>query len=637
VCGVVAIWAPGGGVTAGEVTAPLRALRHRGPDGSRSWVSPTGRVALGHTRLAIIDLDTGDQPIGTADERYQLVCNGEFYGYEAIRAELARAGRQLRTRTDVEIALHLYAAHGPRALDRLRGEFAFAIWDERRGQLFAARDRFGVKPLFYAEHGGRLYLASEVKALLAAGVPARWDVPAFADHLLLACPPDRTLFAGIRQVPPGGYLLAGPRGLRLGRYWDLEFPPAAELPVAVAESELAGHRAVVADALADAVRVRTRADVPVGYHLSGGVDSSSVVALASADAAGPLHTFTVRFDDPELDESAVAARTAARFGARSSEILVGRAEYARRIDEAVTAGELIQENSHGIARLVQSEAISAHGYKVVLAGEGGDEVFAGYPQLQRDLAFTLSAEVRDRTLAGYARLDRQPPGLPRHLRLFRDRLGFVPSWAVDRYLHVTLPLLPLLREEFGRRLADREPGADLLDAPALAGRSPFHRSTYLFAKTWLCTYLLAAERLDMAHALEVRLPFLDHHLVDVVARTPLAGFAGSGSTATKALLREAMRDRLPDEVYRAPKRGFFAPPAVSDPAALARLREIVAGDALDRLPFFDPVAVRAAFDRIAAEPAGQRGRHERLVQIVAGAALLTETFGMSCDVSVEAA
>jgi asparagine synthase (glutamine-hydrolysing) len=622
-CGIVAIWSSGGGLLPGDLAAPVRALRHRGPDGLGTWVSPSGDAALGNTRLAVIDLETGDQPISDVSGRYHLVANGEFYGYEAIRAELLDRGHRLRTRTDSEIALHLYAEDGWHALDRLRGEFAFVIWDERRGELFAARDRFGIKPLYYTEHRGRLYLASEVKALLACGVAARWDMGAFADHLLLCYPADRTLFAGVRQVPPGCYLLASADGIVIRRYWDLDYPEASELP---AMDDADAHLGDIESAVRDAVLIRMRADVPVAYHLSGGVDSSSVAALAAA--AGEVHAFTVRFDDPGFDESAVAHRTSARLGARLTEVRFGRAEFADRIDETIACGEMIQENSHGIARLMQSAAISAHGYKVVLAGEGGDEMFAGYPHFRKDLAFSQSAEVRALAQRSYARLGAHGP--PHHMRVFLDHLSFVPNWIIDRYLTVTLPLLPLLRQPFARLLTARQPGEELIGgsdtAGQLRGRTPYHQSMYLFCKTWLCNYILAAERLDMAHAVETRLPFLDHHVADVAKWTPLAWYMRDG--VSKAVLREAMRRHLPDEVYRAAKKPFFAPAAVENDVAFARLRRIVDDDVLHRQPFFDPGRVRSFFDTIQAESAARRGRHERVAQIVAGTCLLAETFGL---------
>jgi asparagine synthase (glutamine-hydrolysing) len=623
VCGVVAVLSPQGGLSGADLDRPIQALRHRGPDGAGTWVSPSARAALGHTRLAVIDLRTGAQPIGDPGNRYRLVASGEFYGYEKIRQDLIRAGCELRTRSDSEIALHLYAMEGERGLARLRGEFAFVIWDEVGGVLFAARDRFGIKPLYYAEHEGRTYVASEIKALLACGVVPRWDEDAFAEHLLVSHPADRTLFAGIRQVPPGCFLLADRDGhVTVSSYWDIDYPTAHEL---ADENEGAASPSEVREVVNESVRIRLRSDVPLAAHLSGGLDSSSVVALATGPSVIP--TFTVRFDDDAFDEGAVAKDTASWLGSPHTEIFVARDELAWRIDEVVAAGEMIQENSHGLARLVQSEVIRADGYSVVLAGEGGDEMFAGYPQFLQDLAFTTTARERERTRAGYVRLDAQV-GLPGHLRALIDRLGFVPSWVAERYLQVTLPLLPLMRRDLARRLAAARPLTGLIDASGtqamLAGRTPFHQSIYLFYKSWLCTYILAAERLDMASAVEVRLPFLDHHVFEAVRRTPLSGYARDG--ASKVVLRDAMRDRLPTAVLGGRKQGFFAPPAVASDAVLARLRTIMAEGAS---PFFVPEKVAAFLDRVGELPPERRAPHERVVQILASTCLLGAHFGMA--------
>jgi asparagine synthase (glutamine-hydrolysing) len=620
VCGIVAVWSPGGGLRSADVAAAVRCLHHRGPDGSGTWASASGRAVLGHTRLAVIDLATGRQPIGADQGRFHLIHSGEFYGYEKIRAELQSRGRRLVTRGDSEIALHLYAVNGPKALATLRGEFAFIIWDDQRRELFAARDRFGVKPLFYAEHQGRLYLASEVKALLACGITARWDEASFADHLLVSHAEDRTLFAGVRQVPPGCYLRAADDGITVTPYWDLDYPPADELPSA---PEAATHPADVAAAVRESVQLRMRADVPVACHLSGGIDSSSVAAIAAE--AGPVPTFTVRFDGEGFDESAVAGRTAARLGGRHEVVAVTRADFARYADQAAASGEMIQENSHGIARLLLSAAIRERGFKVVLAGEGGDEMFAGYPQFGKDLALARSAEARARADRSYASLAGH--GVPPHLRVFLDQLGFVPNWILDRYLTVTQPLLPLLRPEFARQVAAGTPCAGMLASPRLRGRSLYHQSVYLFCKSWLCNYILAAERLDMAHAVETRLPFLDHHVFDVARWTPLDWYERDG--VSKAVLREAMAAYLPAEVRRAPKKGFFAPPAAQDTAALARFSRIVAGDALRQQPFFEPAKVASFAAGLQGAPPGRRARHDKLVQIISGTCLLAGSLGIT--------
>src|SRR5687767_7666275 len=272
-CGIVAIFSRQKQIEPRVLKRATDRLRHRGPDGEGFWISPDRRTGLGHRRLSIIDLATGDQPIASEDAHTRIVVNGEFYGYETIQRELEASGHRLRTRSDSEIALHLYEDLGAECLHRLRGEFAFVLWDERSRNVFAARDRFGIKPLFYAWHNETLFIASEVKALFAAGVPARWDAESFYHALTSAGGQARTLFAGILQIPPGHYMIATQKQVRITQYWDFNFrherfPP----PQRSNEDWVAEFRS----ALDEAVRIRLRADVPVACYLSGGIDSCAV-------------------------------------------------------------------------------------------------------------------------------------------------------------------------------------------------------------------------------------------------------------------------------------------------------------------------------------------------------------------------
>ena len=303
-CGIVAIYSAREPIRTDAVQRATLRLTHRGPDGQQTWLSADRRVGLGHARLSIIDLATGAQPIAGEDEALQIVVNGEFYDFERTQRDLEGRGHRLRTRSDSEIALHLYEDHGTACLHRLRGEFAFALWDGPNDTLFAARDRFGIKPLYYAVHRGTLHLASEIKALLAAGVPARWDRAAFfqANHFL-GTPPDRTFFEGIYPVPPGHYLLASGGQVRLIRYWDFDYPAAVDARAASPDAEYAER---FRHALDEAIRLRLRADVPVGCYLSGGLDSCAVLGLAAAQRSEPIRAFTLTFDRADYDEGAIA-------------------------------------------------------------------------------------------------------------------------------------------------------------------------------------------------------------------------------------------------------------------------------------------------------------------------------------------
>ena len=252
-CGIVALFSRRDPISTAVISRATQSLHHRGPDGQRHWMAPDGRVALGHARLRIIDLITGDQPIANEDGRTRIIVNGEFYGYEPIQRELERSGHRLRTRSDSEIALHLYEDLGAQCLHRLRGEFAFVLWDEVNRTMFAARDRFGIKPLFYAFHDETLYFASEVKALFAAGVPARWDADSVSHSVEYGGHQVRTLFEGVFQVPPGHYLLATDRHVQLIRYWDFDYPKADHKGAERSDVE---YVAEFRQALEEAVRVR---------------------------------------------------------------------------------------------------------------------------------------------------------------------------------------------------------------------------------------------------------------------------------------------------------------------------------------------------------------------------------------------
>jgi len=314
-CGVVAIRSWRGPIDEGALKRATVALRHRGPHGEKCWVSPSARAGLGHTRLAINDPE-GDQPIASEDGRRRIIANGEFYDFRRIRRALQAAGHRFRTRSDTEIALHLYEDEFADCVHRLRGQFAFVVWDEEAGVLFAARDRFGLKPLFYATHNGALVLASEAKALFAAGVTPAWNLRS-AYHALHACPDERhSLFDGMDQLPPGHVLVASAAGVRVTRYWDLPPSPrrkrrSRKRRVAVAKPKPEEHAERVRELIIEAVQLRLDADVPVGCLISGGLDSSAVLGIAASCVQEPVAAFTAGFARKKYDETA-GAREAAR-------------------------------------------------------------------------------------------------------------------------------------------------------------------------------------------------------------------------------------------------------------------------------------------------------------------------------------
>src|SRR5215469_9071450 len=362
----------------------LETLHHRGPDAVGEWVSPDGRWFLGHTRLSIIGLGNGHQPMSDASGDVQLVVNGEFYGYKAIREQLRAEGCAFKTDSDSEIALHLYLREGMNLGRHLRGEFAAVIADRRNRAMMAIRDRFGIKPLFYAVHDGDVLFASEVKALLALGVPARWNPEAVLQEAFHFRPHSHSLFAGIYTVPPGHYAIAQRGEVRIYPYWDLEFPSAAELAADDRSDEevVAGFRAV----LDDAVRERLVADVEVACYLSGGIDSCAVLGLAQRHLSRPIRAFTITFDnDAVYDERALAEKAAALAGAELVPVPVSQADIADAFSDTIWHNESLLFNGHSPAKYLLSEAVRRAGIKVVLTGEGSDEMLAGYPPFRRDM------------------------------------------------------------------------------------------------------------------------------------------------------------------------------------------------------------------------------------------------------------
>ena len=640
-CGIVAIYHPQGRVSGEALGRATARLHHRGPDGQRQWIAPHGRVGLGHARLSIIDLVTGDQPIANEDGRRHIVVNGEFYDFERIQCELERAGHRLRTRSDSEIALHLYEDLGPHCLHQLRGEYAFVLWDEPQQRLFAARDRFGIKPLFFAWHDGALYLASEVKALFAAGVPARWNREGLFNATVLGGQSTETLYAGVSQLPPGHYLLAGPTGIQIHRYWDFDYPLAARARAERSDEDWAEE---FRETLDNAVRLRLRADVPVGCYLSGGLDSCTVLGLAARHTSEPIRAFTLAFDQVAYDEEAIAREMAALANAEFCPIPTRQADLAEDFADATWHSETLCLNAHGVAKYALSRAVRDAGYKVVLTGEGSDEILAGYPHFRRDMLL-YDSDGQDpaaiRTLL--EQLERSnpvsrglllPDGEAAPLDGLRRVLGFAPTW-MEAAAGRMQKMQGLWSDEFRAEFADREAYHGLLSSldvrGQLLGRAPVNQALYLWAKTLLPGYILTVlgDRMEMAHSVEGRVPFLDHEVVELLCTMPV-GQKIRGMTE-KFVLREAARPVLTDTVYRRQKHPFLSPPATLNPND--RLHEMVQdalrGSAARQVPFFDQARIVRLLDRLPTLEPGEQVAIDQILMLLLSATVLGERFGLA--------
>jgi asparagine synthase (glutamine-hydrolysing) len=557
-CGVLAALVPGA-VDPARLEAGLEALAHRGPDGRGLWISTDRAVALGHTRLAVIDVDGGAQPIASENGDVVAVVSGEIYDHERLRASLEARGHRFAGASDSEIVVHLYEELGLDFASELRGELAAILWDRRHRRLVAVRDRFGIKPLVFTHRGGALLIASEARALFALGAPAAWDRKSLlhaACHQYL--PPSRTLFSGISALPAGHMLVAAGGEARIQRYWDLEAAPDGAPP----------RPEEIAAALDEAVRLRLRADVPIAFHLSGGLDSAVVAAIAAGHIDRRIDAFCLAFDDPDLDESAAAAAVTNHLGARLHRVAVSSDELLEALEPAAVAGETFAINGQLPAKLLLNRAVKGAGFDVALGGEGADEAFLGYAHLRADAGVATTGSPAERGLmipeAGAA-LDLPvatawlgaTPGFLAAKVGFGRRLMALLSSAVSEGAREGEILEALLAETLAERGVARWP------APL--------PSAYLWTKLALAGYILRAigDGAEMASAVEGRLPFLDHRFFAVARRVPIA--EAIGGPIEKGPLRRALGDRLPPSTAARPKRPLLAPPLVGAPGLRDRL------------------------------------------------------------------
>lgn len=604
-CGIFAIYSPSYKVKHNKLQAGIDSLKHRGPDNQTCWLSADNQIGLAHARLSIIDLNTGEQPLSNHSKSSHLIANGEFYDFEFIREQLIKQGAIFKTASDSEIALHLYDLHGVNCLRQLRGEFAFCLWDSANKMLFAARDRFGINPLYYAEFNGDLYLASEIKALLAAGVPATWDDDSYFSRAFFYR--DRSLFKGIHQVPPGHYLLATSGGIRIQKYWDYDYPKDKDSLNINTESA----SQLLREKLLGAVNTRLRSDVPVGVYLSGGVDSCAILGMASSLRQKPLDTFTLSFDDADYDEGAIARRMAMSVNANHHEISITQTEIADNFVDSIRYSENVCMNSHGVAKYLLSRYVRDLDFRVVLTGEGADEIFAGYPSFRNDLINQGSLGGEENLLRSQLLLKNK---VSAGLQFSSDRsdtkfissiLGSVPSWIT--------PLMNIheeLSDLFINELVKYSPQEAIkqflnhLDFNQLNGINPVHAAMYSLSKSMMPNYVLMTlgDRMEMAHSIEGRVPFLDHQVVEFVKQLPIE--LKIHQMQEKYILREAIRPFVIEEVYKRQKHPFLAPPSVLDPKAkfYQLVQDTLRGQLSKDVPFFDYKKVCLFLDKIVKLP-----------------------------------
>lgn len=590
-CGIAGAYEyrTGAPVAPGVLAAMLATLWHRGPDDEGAVLDHN--LAIGSRRLSIIDVAGGRQPLWSENGQVAVVCNGEIYNHLELRERLERTGHVFRTRSDCEVIVHLYEERGAACVDELRGMFALAVWDAARRTLLLARDRLGIKPLYYMDDGERLVFASEIKALLRyPGVAARLDLEALSCFLALKyVPAPRTMFAGIAALPPGYLLVGGPDGVSTRQYWDLSFQPARpELSEASAAEQLEAL-------LRDAVRSHLMSDVPFGAFLSGGVDSSTVVALMSQTLSQPVKTFSVGFegDGAALSELPYARLVAQRYQTDHHEVMVGPRDLLDNAETILWHLDQPIADEAALGNLLVARLAARH-VKMVLTGEGGDELFAGYARYAGEqlapLTRRIPAPLRTLALRGAQRL----PGLRRpKIALFAlaqaDEVSRLASWfpLFQRPARQAL-LARQLQLELDVDAAERVFAEQLQRTDA---RDVLSRMLYVDTKLWLPDDLLArGDKMSMAASLEARVPLLDHPLVEFAASLP-PHFKVRRLTR-KYLLKKVSRAWLPAEVIERKKQGFPMPLSIwFRREARAFVHDLLAPDVLRRRGLFEPAFV----------------------------------------------
>ncbi len=557
-CGIAGILSfdPAATVDRARLDRMRDVLTHRGPDGAGTWIE--GPVGLAHRRLAIIDVASGQQPMTTEDSRVWGVFNGEIYNHASLRPALEAQGHTYRTRSDTETILHLYEQHGDRAVEFLHGMFAIALWDRAERRLWLARDRVGIKPLYYACTDEELLFASEIKAILAAGTRAVFNEAVLPEYLATRfVSGEDTFFKGIRKLPPGHTLTWTARdGFARRRYWQIPAPSMTAPRSFAAEAEDLRER------LLGAVQRHLMSDVPLGMFLSGGIDSTALAGMAAGMIEEPLQTFSVGFAEAEANELPYARLAAGRLGAVHREVVVSSDQYLGALPKLIWQEDEPIAFTSSVPLFFVSQLARDH-VKVVLTGEGSDELFLGYNRYRvahwnANLGRPYWALTSPGMRGGIRSVVKK---LPRRLRRYADRAFIALEPGARSLFCENFAVFPdrlqadlLSRRDIG---LGRDPYAVVLEAYEEASGNDLDRMTRADLQTYLHELLMKQDQMSMAASIESRVPFLDDAIIEHVAALPsrlkLRGWT------TKAVLRQAVRDYVPEEILHRKKMGFPVP------------------------------------------------------------------------------
>jgi asparagine synthase (glutamine-hydrolysing) len=542
------------------VKAMADTIYHRGPDDDGYYVS--GPIGLGFRRLSIIDLQRGHQPVSNEDGTVQIIFNGEIYNYQELRAFLLSKGHVFKTQSDTEVIVHLYEEFGPPCVEKLRGMFAFAIWNENTKTLFLARDRVGIKPLYYCLTDTSLVFASEIKAILADPSIAREIAPEMIDRFLtfLYVPGQETLLKGIRKLAPGHYLLVKDGKAVVEQYWDLRFAETTR------SQSLKDAEADLTSLLAEAVELHMIADVPVGVLLSGGVDSTGVLSLAAHGTDKAISSFTVGFSGGEVADERPYARLAAKtFGTQHYEMTISADDFAAFLPQYVWHMEEPVCEPPAIALYYVSKLARSH-VKVLLSGEGGDEAFAGYSnyrnlvwleRIKRGLSALNGAAARGLSFADSLL---HLPGMAKYVPLMNDRFpNYYYSRTSNPYRYSGNRLGKVYSADFAQAIDHEHSLEPVRELQAhVRGQNTLDAMLYIDTKTWLPDDLLIkADKMTMANSVELRVPLLDHKVLEFAASLP-PSFKLNGFNL-KYILKSVLSQKIPKEIRNRKKTGFPVP------------------------------------------------------------------------------
>ena len=639
-CGILAFYSKNQSIiNIDQFKQALNILTHRGPDGHGTWFREDKRVGLGHRRLSIIDLEHGHQPLTSADSKILAVVNGEFYEFEKIRADLIQKGYIFKTESDSEILIALYQEYGTNCLEHLRGEFAFVLWDEAKQQLFAARDRFGIKPLFYTYFNETWFFASEIKALLNLGIPAEWDVQTIISWQNVLPLQDRSIFKNIQPVKPGHFLIANNSNTRSYCYWDFNYPKENEFANCDELDIIHQFR----QELTEAIKIRLRADVPVGCYLSGGLDSSAVLGIMSHLQKKPVDSFTISFEEDFYDEASYAKEMADRVNANLHVFKVSNQLLAENFEDTIYHAESVIFNNNMVAKFLLSGFTRQKNYKVILTGEGSDENLGGYLPFRMD----ISKYGYHHKLAGNQHLDEAikaaletatnalfPTEDEIELAEIVAKLKYKPA-NMEMGAAAGLKTAEMLNSEFQPLFMATQAHKNFVDSlneKQLVERCILSKSAYLWSKSVLPGSILTGlgDRSEMAHSLEARLPFLDHQLVEFLVKVP-SQLKINGVTE-KYLLREACKDLLPKRLYERIKHPFMAPPAMVKPSSNPLrdlMEEVFNSPLLKDSPFYCQKKVLETYQKVQGLDIKEQKKYDLPFMLILSTCILGKIFALN--------